>query len=218
MTWSKRRISSSRDSWKSPAFTGAVLAGTVTITESTTTLCVIPLSSGAGSCVLSATALPLGVYSIVATYSGNPYFSASASPAQSRTVAKAASKTALKLSEAKVTYGDEQAEKMSVTVTSAFTGVVPSGTVTITESTRTLCVITLSSGAGSCVLSATAIPAGTYSIVATYSGDAYFGGSASPGQSLTVKEAASTTSRGVLKPGWGQLRSHTSNVSGRSDT
>ena len=52
------------------------------------------------------------------------------------TVKSAATKTVLKLSAAKVTYGDEQVEPMSVTVSPEFTAPAPTGKVTISEGKR----------------------------------------------------------------------------------
>ncbi|MFZ2057794.1 MAG: Ig-like domain-containing protein [Acidimicrobiales bacterium] len=101
-------------------------------------------------------------------------------------VVKATSKTALKLSATKLTYGDEGVEQLSVTVSPEFAGSTPYGSVTIKESTTTLCVITLSSGKGSCTLSSTKLPVGTYSLVTTYAGSTHFGGSASAKETLTV--------------------------------
>ena len=101
-------------------------------------------------------------------------------------VAKATSKTALKLSNARVTYGDEGVEQLSVTVSPEFTGSTPYGSITIKESTTTLCVITLSSTKGSCKLSARKLNAATYSLVATYGGSTDFDASASAKQTLTV--------------------------------
>jgi hypothetical protein len=57
---------------------------------------------------------------------------------------------------------------------------VPSGKVTVKVSSRTLCVISLSSaGKGSCTLSAKELSAGGYGVVASYSGSIDFGTSAS---------------------------------------
>jgi hypothetical protein len=85
------------------------------------------------------------------------------------------SSTTLVLSSSNVTYGDEQVENVSVTVSPQYSGSTPTGTVTVKESNTTLCVTTLSSGKGSCTLSATQLDAGTYSLVATYSGSTDFG-------------------------------------------
>ncbi len=59
---------------------------------------------------------------------------------------------ALSLSAARVTYGHEQAETFSVSVSPTYTGPVPSGFVLVKKSTTTLCVIKLSAAKGSCSL------------------------------------------------------------------
>ena len=101
---------------------------------------------------------------------------------------KSASKTVLTLSATKVTYGDEQVEQLSLTVSPEFAGPTPTGKVSISESKTTLCVITLSSGKGSCSLSAKEIKtAGTYRLVATYGGSLKVAGSFTM-ETLTVVE------------------------------
>jgi len=160
--------------------TPAPPTGTVTISNGTTTVCSINLSKGKGSCSLSNAQLAAGVYSLVATYAGEQ------SAQQLLIVAKATSKTALKLSAAKVTYGDEHVEKLSVTVTGQGKGLVPTGTVTIAESSTTICSISLTLGKGSCLLSAKQLAVGRYSLVATYAGQTDFVASASTRQTLTV--------------------------------
>ncbi len=99
---------------------------------------------------------------------------------------KATTRNALKLSARKVTYEHEQTEHLSVTVSPQFPGSKPTGKVTVKQSTRTLCVIKLSSGKGSCKLSAKQLKAGTYHLVATYGGSTNFAGSTSPKEKLTV--------------------------------
>jgi hypothetical protein len=93
------------------------------------------------------------------------------------------SATALNLSTFTVTYGNEQVEKVSVMVSSGGTA---TGTVLVQAGTTTLCTIMLSSGTGSCTLQPTALPAGTYQVTGSYSGDANTGPSVSPPQTLTV--------------------------------
>jgi hypothetical protein len=63
---------------------------------------------------------------------------------------------------------------------------MPTGTVTVKASSTTLCAITLTTGSGSCKLSAKELAAGTYYLVATYGGSADFGRSASAKETLTV--------------------------------
>jgi hypothetical protein len=97
--------------------------------------------------------------------------------------------TTLKLSARSVTYGSEQGERLSVKVASGSS--TPTGTVKVTESTKTLCVIKLSAGKGSCRLNPNKLNAGTYSLVATYGGSANFSGSISTKETLLVSKGAS---------------------------
>ncbi|MFZ2058459.1 MAG: Ig-like domain-containing protein [Acidimicrobiales bacterium] len=180
----------------SPQNSNTTAYGSVTIKESTTTLCTFTLSSGKGSCVLSARRLGVGTYYLVAIYGGSTRVASSTSVKEPFTVAKVVSKTALKLSHSKVTYGDEQAEHLSVTVLPELAGLTPYGSVTIKESTTTLCTFTLSSGKGSCVLSARRLGIGTYYLVAIYGGSAEVKSSTSVKETLTVAKATSKT---VLK-------------------
>ena len=60
---------------------------------------------------------------------------------------KATSTTVLKLSKLKATYGQEQAEHASVTVSSSLPGTIATGTVTVKESATAACVIKLRLGA-----------------------------------------------------------------------
>jgi hypothetical protein len=120
-----------------------------------------------------------------ATSTSSPATSTS-SPATSRRVAKATSKTTLKLSATKVTYGHEQTEHLSVRVSPEFARTTPTGTVRVKQSTRTLCVITLKSAKGSCKLSAKRLKVGTYHPVATYGGSTNFKGSTSAKETLRV--------------------------------
>ena len=170
----------------SPQHSGTTPTGRVTISESGTALCVITLSSGKGSCKLSSKRLNTGSHHLVATYAGSTHFDGSASVKETLTVARATTRTALKPFATKVTYGHEQAEVVSVTVSPQYSGTTPTGRVTITEPGTTLCVITLSSGKGSCRLSAKRLKAGAYRLVATYGGSKDFDRSASAKETLTV--------------------------------
>ena len=170
----------------SPEYTGLIPIGTVTVTQSTTTLCTLMLSGGRGSCTLSATELPAGTYGLVATYGGNTNFKGSISAQVALAVAKATSRTTLGLSAAKVTYGHEGAIRLSVRVLPQYSGSKPTGTVAVKASTRTLCVIRLSAAKGSCRLSAKRLRVGTYRLAATYRGNVNFKGSISAKKKLIV--------------------------------
>ena len=120
------------------------------------------MSSAKGSCELSATRFGPGSYNLAASYGGDSDFAPSSDAVGTAvTVFKASSSTGLRLSTAKVTYGHEQAERLSVSVTPEFAG-TPTGRVAVTRGKTTLCEITLSSGKGSCTLAPTRLGAGKY--------------------------------------------------------
>jgi hypothetical protein len=128
-----------------------------------------------------------GHYSFTASYAGDSVYAASITAAPtSVTVNKATSETTLKLSATKVTLGKEQTEHLSVEVTPQFAGSTPTGTVTIRTASSKLCVITLSSGKGSCSLSSKRLAAGTHHLVATYAGSKNLLSSASAPETLKV--------------------------------
>ena len=89
-------------------------------------------------------------------------------------VAKAKSRSSLKLSAASVVYGNEKALKLTGTAAPQFTG-TPGGVVTITAGQATLCTVTLSGGTGSCFpSSATVLNTGRATLTASYTGSADF--------------------------------------------
>ena len=134
---------------------------------------------------LGATALPAGVTKVGLTYSGDLDYTPSAAPAQSITVAKATSKTRLALSVSRARYGHERVVSFSVRVAPQYLG-VPAGRVIIHAGRYTACVITLSSVRGSCALTATKLPTGSYRVTASYVGNADFTASASATRLLTI--------------------------------
>jgi len=93
--------------------------------------------------------------------------------------------TGLTLSAAKVKFGHEQAEKISVKV-SPRTGGTPGGRVTVTANQHTACVITLAGGKGACTLAARKLSPGSYGLTGHYAGDGAYDGSASAAKNLTI--------------------------------
>lgn len=91
------------------------------------------------------------------------------------TAARAATVASLTLSRSSVAYGHENAEKLTVKVTSPLGG-TPAGTVTIKIKSTVLCTIRLAHGTGSCTLSAKRLTPGTYSLIASYGGATYYTG------------------------------------------
>lgn len=174
-----------RFSVKVTAGSAGTPTGAVSIASGSTTVCAITLVSGTGSCTPAATRLAADPARVTASYRGSFVFGASASVAAGFTVTKESTTAALKLSARKVTYGHEQAEKLSVTVSPRFAG-TPGGRVTVKAGRTTVCVITLKSGKGGCTLTAKKLPAGTYTLIAAYPGSADFGSSASAKKTLTI--------------------------------
>jgi hypothetical protein len=164
---------------------GGTPTGTVTIKSGTATACTLTLAASSGTCTLTPTKFPAGTTQLTATYSGSAYYAASTSATKTLTVAKAASKTTLTLSAATIIYGQEQAERLTVSVSPQYTG-TPAGKVTIKSGTATVCAITLASGTGKCALTAKQLPVGGHALIATYSGNGNFKSSASAKKTLTV--------------------------------
>jgi hypothetical protein len=100
-----------------------------------------------------------------------------------------ASTVTLAASAPTVTYGAEQSETLTATV-SAAAGGAPTGTVTVADGTLAACTITLTDGTGGCMLTATALPVGTDQLTAYYNGDANYAPVSSTA-TITVGPAAS---------------------------
>jgi hypothetical protein len=107
--------------------------------------------------------------------------------------------TGLTLSPPRVTYGHEQAERLSVTV-SAHPGSTPTGTVTVGAPRTTLCTIKISAGKGACSLTAAKLAAGSYKLTASYAGAPGFRSSASAAKILTVTRATTVTTLKLSAP------------------
>jgi len=104
-------------------------------------------------------------------------------------VSLASSKVTLALSAATLVYGDEQAERFRVDVTSR-TGATPAGDVELQSGTRTLCTLRLSAGNGSCSPARRSLAPGSYRVEARYQGSEAFRGSVSVARPLAVSKAA----------------------------
>ncbi len=163
-----------------------VRSGAVTINSSGTPVCASEIGrNGSGACSPAATGFPVGTHRAVAIYDGAPGLALSSSAPVTLTVAKATSRTNLALSAARITDGHEQAEVLTVTVSPRYAG-IPAGSVTVKTGGTVVCVARLSSGKGSCRLTARQFKPGTHRLVADYGGSADFDPSASASQTLTV--------------------------------
>jgi len=146
---------------------------TVTFVNGATTIGTCTLISGTCSITLTGTtALPIGAYSFVAQYSGDPNFLAANSSTLPYTITQAPATdliVAISSSLNPSTYGD--VITYTVTVTSS-TGVVGADTATVTDTTKstTLGTCTLASGTCSVTVPATSpglFTAGSHAISAT---------------------------------------------------
>jgi plastocyanin len=139
-----------------------------------------------GSSALGATGLAtlttslgtIGTHSLSASYAGNALNTASASAAVSLAVSGAASQTVVSASPSTVTVGQ------AVILTAKVTGSNPTGTVTFSNGSAPMATAGLVSG--SAVFTTTFSTAGTYSILASYSGNASNAPSASARFTLNV--------------------------------
>jgi hypothetical protein len=165
--------------------------GAVTVTAGSTSICSGVITDGTGNCALATGQLGPGTYQLSATYGADPDFAGSASDSQTLTITKASATTILTLSAAKVPFGHEQAERLSVQVMG--TAGSPTGQVAIRAGSTSLCMITLADGKGSCNLAATRLRPGTYHLTATYGGDDTYGDSTSGGKTLTVASEPTST-------------------------
>ena len=192
---------------------GGTPTGIVTISTGTITLCVVTLSFGTGSC--QASRAPVGTDLITATYSWNPTFS-SAIGTSSLTVARAATSVALTSTNNPTTVGQTVTYTATVGATPPGSG-LPTGTMAFTGNGTTIGIcstVVVAGGRATCTTTYPITgPAGP--IVATYSGDANFTGSASPGLAEQVRAvpvvAASVSSRAV---GRGTSVTYSASVSG----
>jgi hypothetical protein len=158
----------------------------VSFLSGTTTLGTGPLSGGKAS--LTTTALPVGTASITAVYSGDSNFSSSTSAAVSQVVSKASSSITLNSSLNPSNFG--QSVTFTATVTGQFGG-IPTGSVTFSNGSTSLGAASLSSNSAG--LATTALPLGTDSITAVYSGDANFSGSTSNTVSQAVNQSPASS-------------------------
>lgn len=169
-------------------------SGTVTVRSGNRTVCVVTVTAGTGACGLAPSALAAGTAALRASYAGDGDFAPSASASRTIAVAKADPALAATASALTVVYGNEQAERLIVTVTPEHAG-TPTGRVLVTSGTAVVCQITLTAGKGGCSLGAAQLPAGIAKLTLSYPGDANFAGAAP--KTLTLRVAQDTTS-GVL--------------------
>jgi hypothetical protein len=159
---------------------------TVTIDGKQLLNCVdVQVGNGKSMCTSSIGTVPAGRHKIIISYSSDGNYLASTSAPVYLTIAKAKTATGLTLAKPTITYGHENMEKLTVSV-SHVGSAYATGKVAVKIGFTTICTISLSKGTGSCTLGATRLRAGTYHLAATYAGDGNYGSSTSTSKTLKV--------------------------------
>ncbi|MCL4442714.1 MAG: Ig-like domain-containing protein, partial [Actinobacteria bacterium] len=175
--------------------------GTVTFSDSASTFscnATVP-SSGAGTCSTSSLVASGSPYALTATYASYVY---DYPPLNPYDVSKDATTTVASSSPDPSVYGESVAFSATVSSNSPGSG-TPTGTVSFTYSSTTLCTATLFSGSGSCTASQSTmqnVPAGSDTIAATYSGDSNYFNSHTTLTQTVNKDATATTITSSVNP------------------
>ena len=164
--------------------------GTVIFLDNGTQIGTGTLAGNPATATLLTSTLAVGTHPITVTYAGDANNGAGATASALNQVVTT-TQTATTVGAVPNPGIANQAEAITATVKVTSGTGTPTGTVTFTSGTTALGTATLTA-AGTATINPV-LAAGTYQIVATYSGDTDDGGSASAALSLTVSLAASTT-------------------------
>jgi len=167
--------------------------GTVTFTSGATALGTATLTA-AGTATINPV-LAAGTYQIVATYSGDTDDGTSASTPLALTVGLATATTTLAVTPNPAQVG----ATVTFTATIASNGTAPTGTVSFLSGTTVLGAGTISGGKAT--FSTATLAVGTYSITASYAGDANNAASTSAPVSLTIGLIPTATSLATTTTG-----------------
>jgi hypothetical protein len=189
----------------------SVATGAVTFTDSSTSsTTTIPLNAD-GTATWTPQNLALGAHSITAAYSGDPSFTASTSSALALTVVKgtpsfsAVPESAEQINNvSSLTYTAGSDLVVHVLLRGATYSTPPTGNVTVTlgSSSQTVALNPneyQTSNVATAFVTFPAVPAGTYSLFATYAGDAnWTSASYNPPNTLTFAATGATTTTTAL--------------------
>ena len=127
-----------------------------------------------------------GLHTVIASFVGDTNYDGGGSVAYPVTVGQDSSKTVLAKSQTGAMYGSETKEKLTATVTSQYTAVAATGTVTFYAGTTILGTGAVTNGVASYTLTAKQLTRGTYSVTAKYNGSVNVATSISAAVGLTV--------------------------------
>ena len=148
------------------------------------------LSGTPDQATFAISTLAIGMHSITASYAGDPYNSTVTSAPISQVVNKAQTSSSVSAVPSPGIAGAPLTITATIQVTAGVT--TPSGTVTFTSGTANLGAAPLNTTSETAVIKPNLAP-GTYSIVATYSGDGDDAGSVSAALPFTMARATTTT-------------------------
>ena len=169
---------------------GGTLSGAVSFRDGGVAIGSALLASGTAK--FTTPALAGGSHSITATYLGNTAFAASTSAAVPQVVNQASTTTTLASSPTTAAFG--QAVTFTTTVKKAVAGLL-TGTVSFADGGTTIGKPVALNALGQAVFVTSALPVGSHSITATYSGNTDFAGSSTAGPlSETVNVIPTATS------------------------
>lgn len=130
------------------------------------TICPLDENDSCGILLIGA-----GRFVIKANYFGDGDFQPSSATA-TVTIAKARSSTSLQLSRSTVTYGHESAGKLTASIGRIGNTTFSGDKITIKAGAVTVCTVTLKNNSGNCTLSNTKLKKGSYTLVASFPGNA----------------------------------------------
>ena len=165
------------------AAVGGPVTGSITFKDGAATLGTGTLNNGVAT--FSTTALAIGTHPITATFAGDISFSAATSGTVNQVVTTGSTATALAVAPNPAVVGNAIAFNVTVTATAPATG-VPTGNVTVTANGNAVGAAVALDNTGKATLSSSTLAAGTYTVVATYAGDAKFASSVSAPVTLVV--------------------------------
>ena len=177
------------------AVNGVIPTGTVTFYSGTISLGTGSVTNN-GIATLATTALPAGTDTVTAVYGGDTSYNTSTSNAVTENVAKGSSTGTLTSTNTAPAFGT------SVTLTDTLTSinsVIPTGTVTFYNGGTSLGTGTVSNS-GVATLATTALPVGTDSVTAAYSGDTTYNNNTSNAVSEAVSKATGTNVLSLSNP------------------
>ncbi|MBV8050035.1 MAG: Ig-like domain repeat protein, partial [Acidobacteriaceae bacterium] len=166
--------------------------GTVTFFNGSTAVSGSPVTLTGGTATLSynVASLAAGVYPVSAKYSGDSSFAAASSAVVNLTVGNTSS-TSLTFSPASLTAGSSGPVMFNATVAATSGTGTPTGTVTFSDASGPLgSAVPLSNGSATLSYNPHSLAGGTYSMVASYSGDSSFVPSSSSPQPLNIVDFA----------------------------